>query len=230
MEHGSDNSPPPFTLPILHLVQAFILFTSLWKTSWGNPQQALQFHSFHLSPSLSLHLPPLLRRTPPAWAVTSGRFPFSLHLSDSYLLPAVVHLLPPNLPSPGPAVISLPLCLLLHTHTHTQTDTQTDTHALLRSLSLSLWPGLSGCQSGLPTAAITIPPPTYPDISRHTRGQSAEAPHSLPAIAPSLHLALSLLSGLGVFIFPPVSLHNTSLPLLPSLCFFYQHIFLPPFH
>lgn len=37
-------------------------------------------------------------------------------------------------------------------------------------------PGLSGCQSGLPTAAITIPPPTCPDISWHTGGQKAQEP------------------------------------------------------
>lgn len=95
---------------------------------------------------------------------------------SSHLLAFPGHCLPTNLHSPGPAVILLQLCLLPAPPPPPNNP------------PLSQWPGLSGCQSGLPTAAITIPPPTHPDISWHTKGQRAEALHSLLQL---LHLFIS---------------------------------------
>lgn len=118
----------------------------------------------------TLHLMPLRHLPPPLHHLTAA---FSFLLSISSPGPAVTFL-PLHLPPPPSSILPLPLP--------------------------SQRPGLSGCQSGLPTAAITIPPPTHPDISWHTRGQRAQAPHSFLQL---LHL----------FILP-------FLPFLPSVLLF----------
>lgn len=120
----------------------------------------------------------------------SGFLP-GCHSIYSAFLPSQPSPSPLSLPSPGPAVTSLALRLLLHTPSFQ-------------------WPGLSTCQSGLPTATITIPPPPLADISWHTGGQRAEAAHSLLSIAPFLHLTLS----------PPFCLSSS---------LFYSSIFAPQY-
>lgn len=66
--------------------------------------------------------------------------------------------------------------------------------SILPFLLPSQWSGLSECQSGLPTAAITIPPPTRPDISRHVGESKGAISLQLPHFITHLSLFLSFIT------------------------------------
>ncbi len=125
----------------------------------------------------------------------------SLSLTISHLF-----LLSSNLHSPGPAVTFLLLHLLLYALLHSCPP-------LLYTVSVA-WPF---CVSiSLPTAAITIPPPTHSDISWHTRGQRAEAPHSLIQLLHLCILPAHSRPALCLFFFTRQSFHTN---LKPPSCF-----------